>query len=483
MAYDANILQDDEEKKQQQDQAQPTGGLITGSGPAPSAQQQSTSSDGTGEYTPLVKYLDANKNRHQGVQLAGKVGEDVDAASQAQTGLGENFRTQADQATVGSDQGLLDQVKSAPTAVTGDPDKKAEVLRERDATYAGPSLLEDLDSYGDAKNATTTASERAKASETEGGKTALLDTYFGRPNYTSGEKALDQYLVSNDSDKEAAFGNVQNRAADLTPGWEHLNADTAAYGKAAADKTAATRAAAQSAISGGTDTRKKKINDSVTSLLSKYDKDVPAVQKGLADLDLRGLSPDELTALGLDKPTATNDVTYGVDPTSFLTTVSRDQINPSSVASKTDYDELNALAELAGQEQTFLKNPEKAGSMNDKTPFYQFRKGDFDTATSTQKTGYEKDLAATKVTLPAYSIAGQESAAEMPVYDALNAMRTTLSQQRDLLNNLYRQGLTPTVENGGALAERNLVQYSKLLDQVNAIQTAHHMDKRFSRKI
>jgi hypothetical protein len=393
--YDDFQLDDEEDKDSQSGDT-----LITGAGPGASAQQsgQSRVSDGTGEFTAIGKYIDANRDRHQGEQLAGKVGEDVGQAETAQSELGNTFRTQADAATKTADQGLLDEVKTSPTAVAGDAEKKKAFEAERDATYQGPSLLEDLDSWSGVQKKTSAAKEASDASKTETGRTALLDKFYGRPTYTGGEKALDQQLVATDDRAPQAFQSVQNRGDAAASGLDALSQSSRAYADAAKAKTAATSAAARGAVDQGVASRKGAIDDKVKARQAEYDRVLPAVQGALSNLDLTQLSPELRQSLGLD---TYDSPVYDVDPSQYLHGVSRDQINPNTVAGQNDVAEMQALAELGGFQNTYLTHPESAGTMDDEALF-NFDRGTFDQAVKNRGAQYQ-DAANRPVAWPATS--------------------------------------------------------------------------------
>lgn len=395
MAYDANQLFDEEDEQDQES------GLITGQGPGPSsaspAQSTSGVGDGTGEYTPLVKYLDANRDKHQGEKLANRVGEDVGAAESSRDELGQTFRTQADQGSVNTDSGLLDELKSAPTAVLQDPTKKDSFLKQRDAQYQGPSALEDLDAWGDARTATTRGKEAAESSKTEGGQTALLDKYWGRPSYTQGEKALDQYLVSNDDRAPEALGQVQERGAALEPGWDHLQGDVAAYGAAAKDKTAAARTAARGAIGideagnytgqGALGERNAAIDKRLQDRKAELARLQQQIDANRGAKSISQMSPELLEALGLyagDTGGATingpafynggqglelagQGSLYGLDPFSqdYFSATPADMLNRLNVSSAEDASAMDALAELAGIEPLLQGDRSQVGTYDD----------------------------------------------------------------------------------------------------------------------
>lgn len=391
MAFDAFQLddEDDEQKDQQSGES-----LITGSGPGASAQPgQSKVSDGTGEYVDLGRYIDANRDRHQGEQVAGRVGEDVGQAETAQSELGSSFKSKADEGSRDSDDALVEEAKSSPTTVANDAAKKAAFHAQRDATYQGPSLLEELDDYSGVAKKTSSAKEASDASKSESGRTALLDRYYARPTYTQGEKALDQQLVAADERSPGAFASVQERGDKAATGFDTLSKESRDYGAAAKKRTADSASAARGAVTGATDSRRTTIDKKVADRQAAYDRDVPAAQKALGDLDLTTLSPELRQALGLDDYSSP---VYDVDPSQYLHGVPRDQINADTVAGQNDFAEMQALAELGGFENTYLTRPDVASTMDDEALF-SFDKNTFDQAVKNRGAQYDHALNNTKV--------------------------------------------------------------------------------------
>jgi hypothetical protein len=395
VAYDLYSEDEDEKNKQAEAEGGGPSGIITGNGPGPSAAPQSKASDGTGEYVELTRYLDANRDRHQGEQVAGRVGEDVTGAEAAQNELGSTFRTQADQNVIQSDDGLLQEVKDSPTAVSADSAKKAAFTRQRDAEYKGPTLLEDLDGYGGVLTKTSAAKEASTSSKSEPGRDAILEKYYGRPQYTGGERALDQYLVANDDRAPAAFDAVQKRGDELETNLSGLSAQSKAYGTAAKDKTQASRKAARDTVgiddtgtltgAGAIGDLNTKVDNAVTRRKAEYDTELPKVLDALSKADLTGLTPQERAALGLDDFSAP---LYDTKAEKYLAPTGRGFLTRDRIATADQAASMKALAELAGVDNTMLAHPELAGTMDDE-PLYSYDKNALSKASAARGALYQ----------------------------------------------------------------------------------------------
>lgn len=184
----------------------------------------------SGSWTNLDNYLQSNAGQGFGEKVAGRVGADVDAASGQIDSAAQEFKGRSDAGTTRADDDLLAGVGSDPTAIANDETKLAAFKKQRDAQYAGPSSFSDTaDLYGKTWGAVDSASQKAKGSETEGGRYALLDNYFGRADYSQGQKGLDNLLVANDPNSRQAFENVRASADAAKQKFNTAGQDAAAY--------------------------------------------------------------------------------------------------------------------------------------------------------------------------------------------------------------------------------------------------------------
>lgn len=234
MAYvDSNLLEDEQE------QGGPTVGAssapqATAGAPAPggSAPKQKT----PGNFANLSEYLRVNQPQQFGQQIAGKIGTEIDAGNQVVDDTGTEFRSRVDANTVRDTGGLSQKIQTDPVGVD-----EAAFEKIRDAQYGGPSGLSDTqDLQSRVFGVADSSINKAKATGTESGRFALLDSYFGKPQYSQGQKTLDNLLIQNDPTSQQAFSEMRSRAAQLGDRTKALNPELQQYaGKGAADTTEA----------------------------------------------------------------------------------------------------------------------------------------------------------------------------------------------------------------------------------------------------
>lgn len=212
----------------------PSGGVIAAGAPggvsgAPSNSGAPTSS---GSFTNLQAYLDANQGANFGSQLAGKVQGQIDQAGQGQNAANQQFTNDVNAATTNWNPNAMNQAltDAGQGSVTGQ-----DVTNFQQALNANNNWNPNLSSIQTDPNAnfnqvadqTQNALQSANATKTDGGQFALLNQFFNTPNYTQGEKNLDQYLIGADPNAQQAFQGVQQNAQNLNSNWNNqLSADS-----------------------------------------------------------------------------------------------------------------------------------------------------------------------------------------------------------------------------------------------------------------
>lgn len=291
---------------------------------APSAQDRGKPTQ-SGSWTNLDNYFNANAGQGFGEKVAGKVGADVDAASNQIDAASQEFKNRSDAGTTRADESLLSGVSQDPTAIANDEAKLAAFKKQRDAQYAGPSSFADTaDLYGKTWGAVDSASTKAKSSDSEGGRYALLDNYFGRSDYSGGQKGLDNLLVANDPNSRQAFQNVQAKADAAKGKFNTAGNEAATYAATNRGVVEGTRKQAADAVAASKSATQQAIDNYYGELKAKADMD-----RG----NFVNSTPKQ----------------YGVDPSKFLTTVEADAMQTATPEMRA---RLNALAALSDQDAT-----------------------------------------------------------------------------------------------------------------------------------
>lgn len=311
MAYvDSSLLEDDQQNQQGGPSLGNSGApnaaapnAAPGTAPTASSQQKTP-----GNFANLNDYLRVNQPQQFGQQVAGKIGNEIDQGNQAVDQASDQFKQRVDANTVKDNNGLINQAVNDPTKVDA-----GAYGQLRDAQYSGPKSLADTqDLSSQVQGAAGTAVGKAGASQSEGGRFALLDSYFGRPNYSQGQKSLDNLLIQSDPGSQQAFQGVQQRAQDLSSKTNALNPSLQAYAGQGAQQTADTRKAARGAVgiddqgnlssSGPLQTlysqAQQRAQDLGTKNSAAYQSELDAAKQNRYALD-----PAFLKAMGLDPST------------------------------------------------------------------------------------------------------------------------------------------------------------------------------------
>ncbi len=364
MPYSLDLL-DEEQKKKQQDAASTGsapamtgGGQSFGSG-APQTQgpgaAKGTNQQGSG-FVNLDKYLAANKSNNFGQQFTGNVQGTVNAGKDALTQGAQQFTDASNQGAThwgdvqGQAQGIVAGAGDSTTQADKDKIKSLQSVQ-----YQGPDSFLGTSEGSKAAGASAKAQQEAKAFQSEGGRFALLDQYYGRPKYSTGEKTLDNALVQSTPGVAARAQNIGTQANQLVANGAKTSQDlgnVAAANRADTQATATnTRDLVGSALKGfGTDLESR-YGDWKTGAAANHD----TLASDISDDDL---DENSLGAYGL----TSGQNLYDIDLSKYLGNPA--QASLGQFASDQDYAKYKALGELAGEDGTLLdqSNRGQAGS-------------------------------------------------------------------------------------------------------------------------
>lgn len=387
MPFSLNLLDEEQKQKEQELQgpqgaapAMTSGGQTFGggSGASPSAQNpKGTATQGSG-YVGLDKYLNANKGSQFGGQVMGKVNQNVDSAKQV---LGQNteaFKDATRQGTVKWNDVESDAKKIIDTA--GGVSDRMETMqykpgapklqipgRESDpsaadrykgymnAKYQGPESFAGSAYGSQAQGAVQKAAQQSKALQSEGGRFALLDQFYGRPKYSTGEKSLDNLLIQNAPGVAARSQALGNQAKQLSAQGAQAERDLNNLATTNKFQTEATAQNSRDYL--------KKAQDTFAADLNKRYEDYTKSsdiynQARLGDISDDELDADTMALLGLNEGDDLMDINLG----SYLKENPKAALN--QFANQSDYDRYLALTQIAGEDPSLLLDAdrEKAGS-------------------------------------------------------------------------------------------------------------------------
>lgn len=364
MPYSFDLLDEEQKKKADQEDGQGPAPAMTGGGEsfgAGSPQVQSlTSEKGTNQqgsgFVNLDKYMSANQGNQFGNQFTGKVQGDVTAAKDTLDKSANDFTDASNQGTT-----RWNDVKDPLNSIVGgagdntSADDVSKVKGWSNAQYQGPESFSGSQWGTQAQGATQKASQEAGALQTEGGRFALLDQFYGRPKYSMGEKTLDNAIVSSTPGVAARAQNLNNQGqqarANLGQETQDLN-NTVTANKGATQEAAQNSRDAVSGARTGFDT-------DLQGRFKSYNDANDAYNHNLrSDIGDDELSADTLAAYGLKS----GDNLYGVNLGNYLH--DSPQANLGQFASDQDYAKYLALSQLAGDDPTELaaENRAQAGT-------------------------------------------------------------------------------------------------------------------------
>lgn len=363
MPYSFDLLDEQMAKNKGQGQDQPddaapqmTGGgqTFSGSGgsgsatpsPQPSNTPQGTATQGSG-FVNLDKYVKANQGNNFGDQFTGKVQSDVNQAKDTLQKSSQDFTNASNHGTTNwgdvgdTATGIVNNAGDNTTA-----DDASKIQGWENAQYQGPQSFTGS-AYGTAaQGAAQKATQETGALQNEGGRFALLDQFYGRPNYSTGEKSLDNLLAQQGTGvaaRQAALGNqgqqLQGNINQSTQGLDNLATANQAASQETAQKTKDLVSGALTGFDTDLDNRFKAYNDANTTYNQGLQSDISDDQ----------LNPDTLAAYGLKS----GDSLYNVNLGNYLNPTTT-QANLNQFASDQDYAKYLALNQIAGDDPTEL---------------------------------------------------------------------------------------------------------------------------------
>lgn len=365
------------------------------SGNAPQSQASSNPNQTKGSgYTNIQKVLQANAGNKLGqtigsnIQSAGNTAQDnlKQAQQQFQQGTQQNqANSQGNQQFV---QNQLGQYSGNNQAPVNDPSQQ-DVSRFQtllSGQYQGPTNLENSQQI---QNQAANVGQMGQALNTAGGRMGLLNQVVGKPQYTSGQRTLDNLLLgqSNDPSLQAAKrqaltlqGKVGNAVTGAQAQGQQQTAQAQTFGKDV-----------QNQFGQNVQSQYAALQNAAQKAQAQRDAQNSQLQ---SDLTSGILSADEAQQLGIQN----GQMMYNIDPTKFINP-STMAANAQNVASTQDYARLQALQKLSGQyapqqaQDTLGKfsNPSQAGQFQ-ATPAFSANKEGFQQAYKTAQDAYNAKL-------------------------------------------------------------------------------------------
>ncbi len=338
----------DDKDKDQQAQAAPgqiqlSGGASTtessGQSPTPAADSKGANT-GSG-YQNLDKYLQNNNTQQFAGQVAGKVQDQVNSAQQAQTDAAGKFKSQvagSNQLTAEND---INSAIANPTAAD-----QTKIRKEATQTYGGPNSLADNASLNNQYwSGTKNAQNQAQNLGSESGRFALLDQYFGKPTYNSGQKSLDNLLIQQGGIGEQTSG-LQSQAAQLQEQGQSQANQLASQAAARAGEVRDNAAMVQGKLTGALNQSRGTIDTGLAAANAARHDQYNQLQQNLGN---KSLTDEQAKALGI-----TDQNLYNMSGDQLKSFIHQGQdLTSGQYMSADQKAQLEALSGLAGETNTY----------------------------------------------------------------------------------------------------------------------------------
>lgn len=389
--------QNDPNKKAQQGGGVNVSGTSTSFATNVPGQDQGSSQkqSGSGQYTNIQSYLDANKDQSAGMadQVANKI-TDTGTAARNQIGSATNdFNSSVDKGTIGNlagaktdAAGIVDYAKginnsqSFDDQAAGKPapnnklsnDQLSRFKEVSTAQYKGPQDFASANLYSPTNDAVQKSDQYSKLSESDPGRFQLLDEVFKRPDYNQGQKQLDNLLINSDAGTKQKLIDARGAVSDVDGLFSKAQADAMSLAQQRAAQTDDARNSTLGYFNTNRDQRTNDVQNELDNVKNHWADEYNNYAKLLGDYKggELNLNKDQASKLGVNQGDRLFNLLNGVDPKSYLKLNTYD---PSKVISKDEQAQLTALDQLgaqAGLQQTNrYTDPSLAGTQNLQSAF------------------------------------------------------------------------------------------------------------------
>jgi hypothetical protein len=466
MPYFSNYAKDDENQQQGQENPgtfQRGAGGAGANSPGPSGSGTLAGSPGSTEgstaknasntgsnYQNIDSYLGANADSQFGNQVTSKVGEQQAKGYFGQQDAGQKFNKQVYGSTQAPTQ---DQISGAiENPITANPQEYQKWMNQ---SYEGPKSISDSQSISNSywKPTQKAVEQTGAVSGNDAGQYSLLNSYFGGPagssSYSSnmgptGQQALDLSLAQNTQGYGQNVANLKRGAAQLQQqgnmGAQQLQNNAAVQTGAVEQSANAARGAIgidkngqiiQGAGAGAIGKLEGDINQGVSDANTKNAASTSALQAQLAKGDISGLSPTQLSQLGL----TAGQQTYGEDLGKYIS--NGPALTAANTMTSDQLAQLKALQGLAGVTPDALAST----TLSSGTP-YQVDQSGVTNALQAGKSGFEnmkiQTPAGTTQTIGQIQSAIQQSKNKLLQYPGYKPAQQFIDAYQPIVDQAYK---------------------------------------------
>ncbi len=382
--------QDDEEKRRTEAGGGALGSFGSTAGGAAPTQPK---------FVNVADYLSKNQegSAQIGQAAADKLSQQRDTAGGLVSGTGNQFNTDVSKGTVNLDQDVLNSGLNDSTNFVKDPNNVAKFTAMRDASYNGPSSIQNESGFAPTDTAVSGLKTTAAGLGTEEGRNALVGSLSDHP--TTGKTALNQLLLQGSPDAAKKIQDTAGTFNSVEDQWNQILANAPSAVNAAKTTSDATKAATGTALTGAENKFTSGLNDKLTQATNQRDafnldyqnlnnavnSSTPNLnQKQLDELGISDAQPylsklnefnQQLDLYGNPVPLSGYVQNQGQANTNIPTL--------GGVANPDDYAREAALQQLSGQDLGLAETPEAAYVSNGRLPSGVDYQGAFGQAGST----------------------------------------------------------------------------------------------------
>ncbi len=411
--YDPNL---DKENEDQAGQVQISGSSPTSdpSGSTSSSGGSQTKGANTGSgYQNLDSYINTNDPQKFGQEVVGKVQSDVDTAKQNQSTASDQFKSQVASANNVPTSEDVNKAIANPTGANAQDFQKWQ-----SQSYTGPkSLGEAPDAWNQYWSGTNKADTSTKLLGSEPGRFALLDSYYGRPSYSFGEKSLDNLLLQHGGIGRETK-DLQGQAAQLKSQGETQAKSLQDIASAKAGEVEASRNATRAAV--GLDSTGQVIRGAGAGALGQQYDSIDAAttaannarnQAGSefnSHIASGNLDDQDWKSLGIDQ----NQSLYNINLNDPRYYTAGNALTKENVMTPEQQAYIKALSQLSGVSDSYGN-----GTLSGKGSDYNFNKDALMSDINTQKAQYDSDW-----NQPTVQKAGENATSMQQLQDKVNSI-------------------------------------------------------------
>lgn len=304
----------------------------------------------SGSFTNLQNYVNANGNYNKNNGgLAGSISQNLkdtgqDVLNQGNKSYNE-FNNQADQNRIKQDSNfnnLVSGVRNNPTAVANNSDSFKSWQNYLGGNYQGPAGIEDAATL---QNNAENYKQLANQTTNESGRYNLLNQFFNKPDYSSGQQSLDNLLLQSNPNQIKNLQQTSAQAGNVGANINKLINNAQNSGQIYANEAQQTGQAAKNVLFDPNNGVINKFDTEAQNKLANYQTQIAnnlAQAKGVNSLGGNILTQNQAQQFGIDP-------TKGIYNLNLANYINPNQtaLNKTNALSNDDYLKLQALQKLA----------------------------------------------------------------------------------------------------------------------------------------